>query len=186
LSLPYAFLDKRPIVIALAGSNGAGKSTFYESYLVDGGLRFINAGELSVSLGVPACEAAELAASIRRELVSQRESFIFETVLSDPVGEKADQFHSYAALGYTVVLISIRIESADESVMRVSMRACQGGHDVPDEKIRARFDRTQANLQRAIQRLPYVIIFSNQDLSNPFQFVAHYENGQKMERRDDL
>jgi predicted ABC-type ATPase len=127
-------------------------------------------------------DAAELAASIRRELVSQRESFIFETVLSDPVGEKVDQLASYEALGYTVVLIFIRIESPDESIKRVAMRACQGGHDVPDAKLRARFARTQANLQRAIQRLPHVIVYSNEDLGNPYQFVAYYENGQKIER----
>ncbi len=186
MSRPFDFLDKRPIVIALAGSNGAGKSTFYESYLADGGLRFINADELTASLGVTAYEAAELATSIRRELVNQRESFIFETVLSDPVGDKVEQLASYVALGYTVVLIFIRIESADESSRRVSMCACQGGHDVPEEKLRARFDRTQANLQRAIQQLPQVIVFSNQDLSNPYQFVALYENGQMMDRKENL
>ena len=182
MSLLFDFLDKRPLIIALAGSNGAGKSTFYDSYLADGGLRFINADELSASLGMLPYDAAELAASIRRELVSQRESFIFETVLSDPVGEKGDQLASYEALGYTVVLIFIRIESPDESIKRVAMRACQGGHDVPDAKLRARFARTQANLQRAIQRLPHVIVYSNEDLSNPYQFVAYYENGQKIER----
>jgi predicted ABC-type ATPase len=116
--------------------------------------------------------------------VSQRESFIFETVLSDPVGEKVDQLASYTTLGYTVVLIFIRIENSDESIKRVAMRACQGGHDIPDEKLLARFARTQANLQRAIQRLPHVIVFSNEDLSNPYQFVAYYENGQNIERRD--
>lgn len=182
MSLLFDFLDKRPLIIALAGSNGAGKSTFYDSYLADGGLRFINADELSASLGMLPYDAAELAASIRRELVSQRESFIFETVLSDPVGEKVDQLASYEALGYTVVLIFIRIESPDESIKRVAMRACQGGHDVPDAKLRARFARTQANLQRAIQRLPHVIVYSNEDLGNPYQFVAYYENGQKIER----
>jgi predicted ABC-type ATPase len=182
LSLLFDFLDRRPLIIALAGSNGAGKSTFYDSYLADGGLRFINADELSASLGMLPYDAAELAASIRRELVSQRESFIFETVLSDPVGEKVDQLASYEALGYTVVLIFIRIESPDESIKRVAMRACQGGHDVPDAKLRARFARTQANLQRAIQRLPHVIVYSNEDLGNPYQFVAYYENGQKIER----
>jgi predicted ABC-type ATPase len=182
LSLLFDFLDKRPLIIALAGSNGAGKSTFYDSYLADGGLRFINADELSASLVMLPYDAAELAASIRRELVCQRESFIFETLLSDPVGEKVDQLASYEALGYTVVLIFIRIESPDESIKRVAMRACQGGHDVPDEKLRARFARTQANLQRAIQRLPYVIVYSNDDLNEPYQFVAHYENGQKVDR----
>ncbi|MEZ6134079.1 MAG: hypothetical protein R3C53_04115 [Pirellulaceae bacterium] len=174
MSLPFDFLDKRPIIIALAGSNGSGKSTFFESYLADGGLRFINADQLSASLGLSAYGAAELAASVRRELVNQRESFIIETVLS-----------SYAALGYTVVLIFIRIESADESSRRVDMRVCQGGHNVPDEKLRARFERTLANLQRAIQPLPHVIVFSNDDLSNPDQLVAIYESGQAMERRED-
>jgi predicted ABC-type ATPase len=185
LSLPFSVLDQRPIVVALAGSNGAGKSTFYESFLSEAGLRFVNADELSASLGLSPYEAAELAASVRRELVNQRESFVFETVLSDPVGEKVDQLASYAALGYTVVLIFIRIESADESIRRIAMRVCQGGHDVPDNKLRARFERTLANLQRAIERLPHVFVYSNQDLSNPYQLVATYENGRVMKQKHD-
>ena len=185
MRLPFDFLDKRPIIIAVAGSNGAGKSTFYESYLSDGGLRFINADDLSASLGLSPYEAAELATAVRGELVNQRESFIFETVLSDPVGEKVDQLASYAALGYTVVLIFIHIEDAAESSRRVAMRVCQGGHDVPDDKLRARFERTLANLQRAIERLPHVIVFSNQDLSDPYRLIAIYQDGQAMEWRDD-
>ena len=58
------------------------------------------------------------------------------------------------------------------------MRKCQGGHDVPDEKLRSRFNRTLANLKRAIQKLPQVIVFSNDDLNNPYKFEALYENGQ--------
>ncbi len=59
------------------------------------------------------------------------------------------------------------------------MRVCQGGHDVPEDRLRARFERTLANLQRAIQRLPHVIVLSNEDLSNPYQLIAMYENGQE-------
>ena len=62
------------------------------------------------------------------------------------------------------------------------MRACQGGYDVPDAKLRAKFARTQANLQRAVQRLPHVIVYSNEDLSNPYQFVVYYGNGQMIDR----
>ena len=148
MSLPYEFLDKRPIVLALAGSNGAGKSTFYESFLADSGLRFINADVLSASLNVSAYEAAELASSLRSALFAQRESFIFETVLS--------------------------------SIKRVAMRVSQGGHDVPDEKLLARFERTQANLKRAIERLPYVIVYSNDDLAHPYKPVQIYEHGKSI------
>lgn len=165
------------MIIALAGSNGAGKSTFYESFLTDSGLRFINADVFSASLNVSAYEAAELASSLRSALVAQRESFIFETVLSDPVGEKVDQLATYATLGYTAVLIFIQIGSAEESIKRVSMRVSQGGHDVPDEKLIGRFDRTRANLKRAIERLPYVFVYSNDDLAHPFQLIELYESG---------
>lgn len=167
-------------MIALAGSNGAGKSTFYESYLADSGLRFVNADVLAESLSVNAYEAAGLASSLRSALIAHRESFIFETVLSDPVGEKVDQFAAYAALGYTVVLIFIQIDSPEQSIKRVAMRASQGGHDVPDEKLRARFKRTRANLKRAIERLPYVIVYSNDDLTHPYKFVKLYENGKSI------
>ena len=176
MSLPIEFLDKRPSVIALAGSNGAGKSTFHESFLTDSGLRFINADVLSSSLNVSAYETAELASSLRSALVAQRASFIFETVLSDPVGEKVDQLATYASLSYTVVLIFIRIDNAEESIKRVAMRVSQGGHDVPDEKLLARFERTQANLQHAIERLLYVIVYNNGDLAHPYQLVELYMN----------
>ena len=147
--------------MALAGSNGAGKSTFYESSLADAGLRFVNADDLSASLGVTAYEAAELATTIRAALVAQRASFVFEPVFSDPVGDKVDALASSSAFGYTVVLIFIRIDSAEESMRRVAMRVSQGGHDVPDDKLQARFARTQADLERAIRCLPHVIVYSN-------------------------
>ena len=130
---------------------------------------------LRTALQITAYEAADAAAAIRSALVAQRESFIFETVLSDPVGDKVNVLASYAKMGYTVVLIFIQIQSVDESIRRVAMRVSQGGHDVPDEKLRSRFGRTQANLERAIQRLPYVLVYSNDDLAHPYQFVGFYE-----------
>ncbi len=180
MSLPFAFLDNRPIVIAIAGSNGAGKSTFYETFLTESGLRFINADVLSASLNLGPYEAAEIAASLRAAMIAQRESFVFETVLSDPVGEKVEQLASYAALGYTVVLIFIQIGSPQESIKRVAMRVSQGGHDVPDAKLLQRFERTQANLKRAMERLPHVIVYSNEDLNHPYRLVDHYENGRSV------
>jgi predicted ABC-type ATPase len=180
LNLGFEFLDKRPIIIALAGSNGAGKSTFYEAFLADSGLRFLNADVLSASFDVGAYEASEIAASLRAALVAHRESFIFETVLSDPVGEKIHQLETYSALGYTVVLIFIQIDSPAESIRRVAMRVSQGGHDIPDEKLVARFERTRTNLARSIERLPYVIVYNNDDLSEPFRLVARYENGKSI------
>ena len=81
-------LDQRPILVAVAGPNGAGKTTFFHSHLKPAGLRFLNADEVARELDVDAYGAARVVRELREELVKQRESFVFETVLSDPVGEK--------------------------------------------------------------------------------------------------
>lgn len=175
MSLPFAFLDQRPIVIAIAGSNGAGKSTFFETFLSDCGLRFVNADVIAEALEITAYEAAEVASAIRSSLVRQRESFIFETVRSDPVGDKVDTLATYIDLGYTVVLLFIRVDSARESIRRVAMRTSQGGHDVPEEKLKTRFERTKVNLQRAIKRLPHVVVYDNNDLEQPYRLVEVYD-----------
>ena len=85
MSSPF---DARPLVVAIAGSNGAGKTTFYEAHLAPAGLRFVNADDLARELEVDAYEAAEIAGTLRETLLEQGESFVFETVFSDPVGEK--------------------------------------------------------------------------------------------------
>ena len=64
----------------------------------------------------------------------------------------------------------------------ISMRVMQGGHDVPDDRLEARFGRTLANLARAIDRLPVVIVFDNSDLARPFSLEAIYRDGVPMRR----
>ncbi len=166
------------MIVALAGPNGAGKSTFYEAHLKPAGLRFINADVLAGELGIAAYPAAEVAAKLRQELVNQGESFVFETVFSDPVGDKLAFLKDAARRGYSVVLCFIGIASVDRSEERVAMRVSQGGHDVPTEKLAARFPRTMANLKQAIKDLPCVVIFNNDDLAAPFRLAAIYQNGQ--------
>ena len=56
----------------------------------------------------------------------------------------------------------------------------QGGHDGADEKLAPRFQRTRANLERAITTLPVVIVFDNTNLARPFQLAAVYENGTRI------
>lgn len=177
--LPLPLLDQRPIIVAVAGPNGAGKTTFYESQLRDCGLRFLNADVLARELDLAAYPAAEIAAKLRQELVDQRESFVFETVFSDPVGEKLAFLLAAAQAGYAVVLCFIGIADASRSDERVAMRVSQGGHDVPTDKLIARFPRTRRNLQEAIRVLPCVLVYDNDVLNTPFRLVAVYQNGRR-------
>jgi predicted ABC-type ATPase len=170
-------LDRRPIIVALAGPNGAGKSTFFESHLKPSGLRFLNADVFARELEVDSYEAARIVTALRLELVRQGESFVFETVFSDPVGDKLGFLKHAAQSGYSVVLCFIGIADAAVSEQRVAMRVSQGGHDVPTEKLAARFPRTLKNLAAAVRELPCVLVFDNDDLRKPFRQVAVFVNG---------
>jgi predicted ABC-type ATPase len=173
----FPWLDERPIVVALAGPNGAGKTTFFHAHLEPAALRYVSADVLARELDLDPYDAARKADALRRELVRLRESFVFETVFSDPAGDKLGFLRETVRSGYAVVLIFIGIAGPRVSAERVAMRVSQGGHDVPAEKLKARYPRTMANLKAAIRVLPHVLVFDNDDLSEPFRKVAVFERG---------
>ena len=181
MSLP---LDQRPVIVALAGPNGAGKTTFYYAHLQAAGLRFVNADVLAQELHIEPYAAARVADAVRLELVKQRESFVFETVFSDPAGEKLGFLKSAAQAGYNTILCFIGTAGPEVSEQRVAMRVSQGGHDVPTEKLIQRFPRILANLKAALRELPKVWVFDNNDLRTPYRLVAIFESGRpvKLER----
>ncbi len=172
--------NRRPVIVVVAGSNGAGKTTFQHTHLQSAGLRFVNADVLAAELHLDPYGAARLADVIRRQLVEQRESFAFETVFSDPVGEKLTFLREAVASGYNVILCFIGISGPEVSEERVAMRVSQGGHDVPSDKLITRFPRTLANLRAAIRDLPHVLVFDHDDLRRPFRQVAVFEGGRQV------
>ena len=159
--MDFARFDRRPIIVAIAGPNGAGKTTFFHAHLALAGLRFVNADVLAAELGIGPHEAAQAAGAVREALLKRGESFIFETVFSDPVGEKVSFLQEAAVRGFEVVLCYVGLRDAGQSAERVAMRVSRGGHDVPDDKLRSRYPRTLENLRAAIVCLPHVLIYDN-------------------------
>jgi predicted ABC-type ATPase len=166
-----------PRLIFLAGPNGAGKTTYYRTYLRASGLPFVNADELTRTLGVPNTEAAKFADGAREALVASGESFITETVFSDPVGAKLDFLRRAIAAGYDVRVHFIGISGADLSEVRVMQRVAQGGHDVPSERLERRFHQSARNLVEAIAFVPDLRVFDNSDTDHPFRLVLRAERG---------
>lgn len=181
LSAYHSILTRRPLIIALAGPNGAGKSSFYDSQLADMGFRFVNADVLALATGIDPYEAAVVADQMRRQLVAQKESFVFETVFSDPVGDKLEFLKSAERSGYAMLLIFIGIDSPSKSDQRVTMRVSQGGHDVQPDKLVERFPRVMHNLKRALVELPNVQVYDNSNLDAKYRLVATRLNGKSVE-----
>jgi predicted ABC-type ATPase len=178
--------DARPLVVAIAGPNGAGKTTFYETQLKPFDLPFVNADNLARQLDLEAYKAASAADAIRRELLRQRASFCFETVFSDPVGDKVGFLKELGDAGYQVVLCFIGISAAEISEQRVAIRVSKGGHDVPSQKIAERYARTLKNLRLAIQVLADVRVFDNDDLARPYRLVARCQDGRVVDLRKPI
>ncbi len=172
--------------MVLAGPNGAGKSTFFDLYLRGTGLRFVNADLIARALtpenpGQSSYEAAKAADLARQALVARGDSFCTETVFSDPHGTKLDFLRSAQVSGYRVLLLFIGLESPELSQARVLERVAAGGHDVPDEKIFARFPRTLANLAAALQFVDEARLYDNSDANGPYRLVARILRGGKLE-----
>lgn len=182
----------KPIAICIAGSNGAGKSTFYAQTLKPQlNLPFVNADEIAKSLLSPITDELSLTAAViaderRNQYLENRQSFIFETVFSDIKGEKVAFLKAMQDSGYLVLLVFIGIQSSNVSQARVVGRVLQGGHDVPDERIKNRFPQTLTNLKRATMQIENILLLDNNRADTPFAPVAVLVNGKPIWITDGL
>lgn len=173
------------VIVLLAGSNGAGKTTYYERYLADTGLPFVNADEIARQIGAIAAtpelsfarEAMHRAEARRQLFVASGQAFIMETVLSDPHGAKLKFLEDARASGYVLIVIFIRLDEALTSAVRVMQRVSQGGHAVPEDKIFARFPRTATNARRALELATFGYILDNSNVDEPYRWVETWREG---------
>lgn len=136
---------KSPSIVVLAGPNGAGKSTLAPVLLPTtlGITEFVNADVIAQGLSAFAPERTAVAAGRimldrMNELAQARSSFGFETTLASR--SFAPWLGGLRASGYRVHLVFLWLPTADLAVQRVASRVLAGGHDVPEEAIRRRFD----------------------------------------------
>lgn len=139
-----------PSVVVLGGPNGAGKTTAAPR-LLRGVLRvdeFVNADTLAQGLSAFRPQGAAIEAGrimLRRldHLASRRLSFAFEATLASQ--GLARRLTRLRALGYTIHILYLWLPSADLALARIRARVHAGGHDVPAEAVRRRFDRGRRN-----------------------------------------
>src|SRR5476649_2220 len=173
-------------LIFLAGPDGAGKSTFFETFLRESGLPFVNADRIMAALGISNLEAAQAAEAARVRLVADGESFVTETVFSDPVGAKLQFLREAIAANYHVTLYYVGIASAQLSEARVSQRVRAGGHDVPPERLERRFRQSLENLAQALKFVPEVHVFDNSSSEAPYLLVLSIRDGKTEFAADPL
>lgn len=124
--------------------------------------------------------ASVLSDFIRVSLIKERASFTFETVMSDV--SKIELLQRARSAGYRVYVYYVATADAEINVARVAYRASIGGHDVPADKIRSRYERSLDNLASAILVSNRAYIFDNsRDGDFSFAQIAEITEGESID-----
>ena len=134
-----------PRLYIISGCNGAGKTTASYSMLPEmlECSEFVNSDEFAKSLSPFKPENASIQASRYmllkiRYLLKQNSDFAVETTLATRTLLKTVRMAQNA--GYSVTLLYFWLNSPELAIERVKARVENGGHNIPEETIRRRYN----------------------------------------------
>jgi predicted ABC-type ATPase len=121
--------------------------------------------------------------------IAERLDFAFETTLGGHTISALLQ--NALAAGIDVRIWFVGLSSPELHIARVRARVARGGHDIPEAKIRERYDRSRINLIELMPRLTEVRVFDNSLEADPYagrpplpKLILHLAKGKIMEMVD--
>lgn len=157
-------------ILVGAGTNGAGKSSIVQPLLSSGG-DYFNPDEHTrdlMKVGMTLADANARAWSKGYEAlqrsIDEGRRYAFETTL----GGHSVPFELMRALamGCRVDLFFVGLSSPELHLQRIAERVRRGGHDIPEAKVRARYDSSRSNLLKFIGTSANLRVWDN-SLSSP-------------------
>jgi len=183
--------DESPCLWVLAGTNGAGKSSIGGAMLRESGGDYYNPDEAARSIrartpSIDPQEANSIAWTLgHRQLekaIDERREYFFETTLGGNTIPAA--LERAIARGMDVRIWYAGLQSPEMHIARVRARVRAGGHDIPEDDIRRRFDSSRRNLIRLLPRLTELKILDNSAPDDPRRgrrphpkLVLHWRTG---------
>ncbi len=175
---------RRPILHVLAGPNGAGKSTLFQTKIAPRfpSAEFVNPdliakqhfGRHPKSLA-EVSTAQRLAEAKRRELMAAGRDLVMESTFSHP--SKLALLQDAREMGYNVWVYHVNLRSAALAVKRVARRVAEGGHGVPENKTKERYERNQPLIREAVRSADRAYVFDNSEFAKPSQRVLECARG---------
>ena len=185
-------------IYVLAGTNGAGKSSVAGAMFRRSGADYFNPDEatariLAANPGISIAEANSAAWHSGKRLleraIAEHLDFAFETTLGG---------HTISALlqkaltaGIEVRIWFVGLRSPELHMARVRSRVARGGHDIPEEKIRERYDRSRINLIELMPGLTELRVYDNSFEADPHAgraprptLILHLAKGRIVEMLD--
>ena len=138
----------KKVLYLIAGANGSGKTTLANELLSEEELTFLNADEIAKKLSPTDIEKVRITAG--KELfnrlnacVQEGKSFALETTLSGSLYVKI--IEELRQKGYITHLVYVFLDNPDMCIERIKTRVKEGGHYIPDEDVRRRYNRSIKN-----------------------------------------
>ncbi|MEP6683593.1 MAG: hypothetical protein ABJA35_10045 [Parafilimonas sp.] len=171
-----------PSLFILAGANGSGKTTFYFSAklnkFIDATVAFVNVDMIArEELGGYSSENFESANLIYRERVGgyidKMEDFMIESNLSKQTD--FDWLEKMKQKGYELILLLLGTSDVEINIKRVEKRVVEGGHHVPENIVRDRYDMGMLYMRTKFHLFKEAYLIDN---SNETKLIAVIKNNQ--------
>jgi predicted ABC-type ATPase len=140
-----------PNVFVIGGCNGAGKTTASLAILPEllDCQEFVNADAIAAGLSplnpdAMAARAGRIMLERLKYLQTIGADFAFETTLA--ARSFAPFLSQCKKQGYVVHVLYFWLDSPELAIQRVARRVLSGGHSIPEETIRRRYERGRSNL----------------------------------------
>ena len=167
-------MKSTPVIAVLAGVNGAGKSSVAGGFLEKEGDAFFNPDTVAqqirslhpdIPLNLANAHAWQIGKSLLEQAITSGHDYRFETTLG---GRTIAQLLEQAARsGHRLHLWFCGLASADLHLRRVRNRVAHGGHDIPEEKIRERWNLSRENLIRLLPLIDHLRVYDNSADADP-------------------
>ena len=163
-----SYTEHRPVLIIIAGPNGSGKTTITSKILRHEWIEdavYINPDQVAQdkfgdwNSPEAVMQAAQYCEQQREQCLHDRQSLIFETVLSSE--GKVDFIRRAKEAGYFIRLFFVSTNHPSINSSRIAKRVMKGGHDVPIPKIISRYQKSIVNCKRCFGLADRVYIYDN-------------------------
>jgi predicted ABC-type ATPase len=155
-----------PCLYVLAGTNGAGKSSLGGAMFRESGADYFNPDEAALRLR----SANPGMAQEEANSAAERLNFAFETTLGG---------HTIAGLLRQALSEKIEVRiwyvglaTPELHIARVRSRVAAGGHDIPEARIRERYEKSVLNLVDLMPKLTELRVFDNSEEGDPRRGLA--------------
>ena len=182
----------RPVLIVIAGPNGSGKTTITSKILkhewLEGAL-YINPDQVAQdkfgdwNSPEAVLKAAQYCEQQREECLKNRQSIIFETVLSSE--GKVDFIRRAHESDYFIRLFFVSTNHPSINSARIAKRVMKGGHDVPIPKIISRYQKSIVNCKRCAALADRVYVYDNSVEDTEASLLFRMTEGRLFKRHTD-